>query len=148
MKQIFNLTQQLNPLINDPKIVAIIKEVGGKMHLREKRWDVALNEFRECFQCLIESGNPRAHTVLKYAILSSLLAKPQNRFLNTRPYSDDSEIVVMAAFKKTFETNNFNLIEEFLGDKDLNKITEPVIAAYRDDLLKVAKLNALQIVRK
>ena len=46
MRQIFNLTQQLSPLINDPKIVAIIKEVGGKIRLGEKRWDLALNEFR------------------------------------------------------------------------------------------------------
>jgi len=38
-------------VINDPKVTAIIKECGGKMHMGEKQWATALNELFEAFKC-------------------------------------------------------------------------------------------------
>ena len=50
MKQTYNLTQKFNTIIEDPRIMGIIKECGGKMYMSEKRWDAALNEFNESFK--------------------------------------------------------------------------------------------------
>ena len=49
MKQIYNLTQKFTSVIEDPRVVGIIKECGGKMFMSEKRWDAALEEFRASF---------------------------------------------------------------------------------------------------
>ena len=49
MKQIYNLTQKFTSVIEDPRVVGIIKECGGKMYMSEKRWDAALEEFRASF---------------------------------------------------------------------------------------------------
>ena len=61
-------------MIKDPRIVGIIRECGGKMYMSEKRWEAALDEFRESFKCLVESGNAKAQTMLKYVILASILS--------------------------------------------------------------------------
>ena len=81
MKQSFNLTQKFGAVIEDPRVIGIIKECGGKMYMSEKRWDAALEEFRASFQCLVESGNEKARTLLKYVILASLLAQSKVDFL-------------------------------------------------------------------
>jgi len=40
----------LTAVINDPRVMGIIKECGGKMYLSEKKWDLALEELFECFK--------------------------------------------------------------------------------------------------
>ena len=60
MKQIYNLTQKFSTIIEDPRIMGIIKECVGKMYMSEKRWDAALDEFNASFKSLVESGNSRA----------------------------------------------------------------------------------------
>ena len=49
MKQIYNLTQKFTSVIEDPRVVGIIKECGGKMYMSDKRWSKALEEFRASF---------------------------------------------------------------------------------------------------
>ena len=74
MKAVYNETQKLSSVINDPRVVAIIKETGGKIFMGEKKWDNALNEMFESFKNYQEIGNTRAKTVLKYVILASILS--------------------------------------------------------------------------
>lgn len=149
MKQIFNLTQKFSSVIEDPRVVGIIKECGGKMYMSEKRWAAALEEFRASFQSRVESGNPRAQTMLKYLILTSLLSQTEVDFLGTREakiYSQDPEIVGMTNLKQGFETNNIDQIQKILADKSIDLLSDPFIATYLDDLLRTVRLNALQSV--
>ena len=83
MKQIYNLTQKFSTIIEDPRIMGIIKECGGKMYMSEKRWDAALEEFNDSFKSLVESGNNRAQTMLKYVILASILSQTEVDHLAT-----------------------------------------------------------------
>lgn len=70
MKEVFSLTKKFSSVIEDPRVVGIIKECGGKMYMSEKRWDAALGEFKESFERLVECGDPQAQTLLKYVILA------------------------------------------------------------------------------
>lgn len=74
MKAVYNETQKLSSVVNDPRVVAIIKETGGKIFMGEKKWHNALNEMFESFKNYQEIGNTRAKTVLKYVILASILS--------------------------------------------------------------------------
>lgn len=74
MKQIYPQTLNLNSVINDPRVLGIIKECGGKMFMSEKKWDKALEEMFESFKNYQESANSRAKAVLKYVILASILS--------------------------------------------------------------------------
>ena len=73
MKRIYPQTMNLNAVINDPRVMGIIKECGGKMYMSEKKWDKALDELFECFKYYQESGNFRAKNILIYVILASML---------------------------------------------------------------------------
>jgi COP9 signalosome complex subunit 2 len=41
MKDVFILTEKFTSVIEDPRVVGIIKECGGKMYMSEKRWEMA-----------------------------------------------------------------------------------------------------------
>lgn len=93
MKHVYPQTLNLNSVINDPRVLGIIKECGGKMYMSEKRWSNALEELFESFKNYQESGNSRARTVLKYVILASILSGSEINFADTREakvYKDDS----------------------------------------------------------
>jgi len=57
-------------VIEDPRVLGIIKECGGKIYMTEKRWDAALQSFFESYKCLVEIGNNKAQTLLKYVVLA------------------------------------------------------------------------------
>lgn len=50
MKRIYPQTTALVAIINDPRVMGIIKECGGKMYMAEKKWEKALDELFECFK--------------------------------------------------------------------------------------------------
>ncbi len=92
MKQVYSESQKLSSVVNDPRVVAIIRETGGKIFMGEKKWDHALNEMFESFKNYQEIGNTRAKTVLKYVILASILSGSEIDYAETREakvYSDD-----------------------------------------------------------
>lgn len=84
MKSVFIETQSLNSVVNDPRVIAIIKETGGKIYMSEKNWAKALDEMFESFKNYQESGNTRAKTVLKYVILASILSGSEINYAETR----------------------------------------------------------------
>ena len=56
--------------IPHPLILGVIRECGGKMHLREGEFEKAHTDFFEAFKNYDESGSPRRTTCLKYLGLS------------------------------------------------------------------------------
>ena len=52
--------------IPHPLILGVIRECGGKMHLREGEFEKAHTDFFEAFKNYDESGSPRRTTCLKY----------------------------------------------------------------------------------
>ena len=113
MKSVYPQTTNLNSVINDPRVVGIIKECGGKMFMSEKKWDKALEEMFESFKNYQESGNSRARTVLKYVILASILSGSKIDYSGTREakvYKDDSQIIAIMNLRNAFENNDINQI--------------------------------------
>ena len=41
MKDVFILTKKFSSVIEDPRVVGIIRECGAKMYMSEKRWEMA-----------------------------------------------------------------------------------------------------------
>jgi COP9 signalosome complex subunit 2 len=50
LKIVYPQTTNLNAVINDPRVIGIIKECGGKMYMSEKKWSKALEEMFESFK--------------------------------------------------------------------------------------------------
>lgn len=60
MKEIFQTTKKFSVVIEDPRVVGIIKECGGKIYMTEKRWQAAEQEFVESFKSLLDVGSSKA----------------------------------------------------------------------------------------
>lgn len=75
----------------EPKIemclycAGVIRECGGKMHLRENEFDRAHTDFFEAFKNYDESGSPRRTTCLKYLVLANMLMKSGMKELKYPP---------------------------------------------------------------
>ena len=113
MKGVYPQTMNLNSVINDPRVMGIIKECGGKMYMSEKKWENALEELFESFKNYQESGNSRAKTVLKYVIMASILSDSKINYAETREakvYKDDPQIIAIINLRIAFENNDINLI--------------------------------------
>ena len=120
----------MSTVINDPRVMGIIKESGGKMFLSEKNWEKALEELFEAFKSYQESGNPRAKPVLKYVVLVSILADSDINYCDTREakvYKDDPEIVAIMNLRTAYEQNDIAQIQNILQDKKSNILTDPLI---------------------
>lgn len=95
---------------------------------------------------MVDSGHPRAVTILKYVILAQLLSKSPTDYLTQREakvFVNDASIMAMTDLKSGFEKNDINLVLKIVGDKKINLLADPLIAQYLDDLLRSVRLNAL-----
>ena len=75
MKRVYTLAQKFSSTIEDPRVIGIIKECGGKMYMSEKKWERAFEEFQGSFFNYVECGSSKAKTLLKYVIWTAMLAK-------------------------------------------------------------------------
>jgi COP9 signalosome complex subunit 2 len=76
MKKIVKKSKALSQTsMVDPRSMAIFKEAEGKMHMSERKYQDAYNNFFESFRNYQESGNSeKAKAILKYVILASMLS--------------------------------------------------------------------------
>lgn len=131
MKSIFRLSQNFASTIEDPRVIGIIMECGGKMYMAEKKWQQALEQFQGSFKSLVECGSSRARTLLKYMILASLLSKAEFDVLSTQEakiFASDPEIIGMTNLKTGFNNNDIKSIQEVINDKKLNLLADSFIA--------------------
>lgn len=77
------MTDKFRAVVEDFRVVGIIKECGGKIYMTEKRWDKAVQEFFESYKSLVNVGSSRAPTLLKYVLLASLLSGSEVDYLST-----------------------------------------------------------------
>ena len=136
----------LNAVINDPRVMGIIKECGGKMYMAEKKWDKALDELFECFKFYQESGNTKAKEILVYVILASMLCSSQINHADTREakvFKDDKQIISIMALRTAFEKNDIKKIQAILQDKKNDIFRDKEFSQYLDDLLRNIRLNVL-----
>lgn len=73
MQQLYLKALSIKSAIPHPRIMGIIRECGGKMHMAERQWAEAATDFFEAFKNYDEAGNQRRIQCLKYVWGSLLL---------------------------------------------------------------------------
>jgi COP9 signalosome complex subunit 2 len=139
MKQIYPKTVQLNSAVSDPRIMAVIREEGGKMYMSEGLWNEAYNELYEAFRNYQEAGNSRAKDCLKYVVLASMLALNKiNPFAarEAKVFTEDKEIVAMSELRSSLENNDLPRFERILRNKQNRICDEPLLLTYIQPLRK------------
>lgn len=68
MQQLYQKALTIKSAIPHPRIMGIIHECGGKMHMAERQWNEAATDFFEAFKNYDEAGNQRRIQCLKYVV--------------------------------------------------------------------------------
>lgn len=66
LQELYQRALSIKSAIPHPRIMGIIRECGGKMHMAERQWADAATDFFEAFKNYDEAGNPRRIQCLKY----------------------------------------------------------------------------------
>jgi len=139
LKELYLKALNIQSAIPHPRIMGVIRECGGKMHMREKDWEKAYNDFFEAFKNYDEAGSPRRIQCLKYLVLTSMLMLSAiNPFEATevKPYKNDTEIVAMASLVSAYEKHDIKAFEKILASNKSAILDDPFMKDYVDDLLK------------
>lgn len=139
LKELYHKALEIRSAIPHPRIMGVIRECGGKMHMREKEWEKAHTDFFEAFKNYDEAGSPRRIQCLKYLVLANMLMLSQiNPFDSTeaKPYKNDPEIMAMTNLVSAYERSDIKTFEKILKDNQKSILEDSFIKDYIGDLLK------------
>lgn len=146
LKELYQKTLHVKSAIPHPKIMGVIRECGGKMHMASRDWSQAQTEFFESFKNYDESGSPERIRVLKYLVLSNMLmASPINPFdsQETKPYQNDPHIVPMTNLVNMYHSRNIREFERILRENREEIMEDTFMKEYIDDVLKSIRSTVL-----
>ncbi|KAI7884175.1 PCI-domain-containing protein [Lichtheimia hyalospora FSU 10163] len=139
LKELYHQCMGVKSAIPHPRIMGVIRECGGKMHMREKEWDNAQTDFFESFKNYDEAGSPQRIQVLKYLVLANMLTDSQiNPFdsQETKPYKNDKEIVAMTNLVSAYQRKDIGEFERILRVNRQSIMGDSFIRDYIDDVLR------------
>ncbi|KAI8137389.1 PCI domain-containing protein [Fennellomyces sp. T-0311] len=146
LKELYQQCLNVKSAIPHPRIMGVIRECGGKMHMGEKEWDMAQTDFFESFKNYDEAGSPQRIQVLKYLVLANMLTESQiNPFdsQETKPYKNDKEIVAMTNLVSAFQRKDIREFERILRTNRQSIMGDSFIRAYIDDVLRNIRTQVL-----
>jgi COP9 signalosome complex subunit 2 len=134
--------------IPHPRTLALIQELGGKMHMEAKEYEAAGKTFFQAFKSYDEAGDPSRLRCLKYLVLASMLhVSTINPFdsQEARPYKDDPQIVAMTNLVQAFHANDIVAFEKVLGNtKGQRLLADSFLRAHVEDLLETIRRKFLE----
>ncbi|KAF9154826.1 hypothetical protein BG015_011848 [Linnemannia schmuckeri] len=146
LKALYQQCLSVKSAIPHPRIMGVIRECGGKMHMIEKEWDQAQTDFFESFRNYDEAGSFQRIQVLKYLVLANMLMESKiNPFdsQETKPYKNDSQIVAMTNLVSAYQRRDIREFEKILRENRTTIMDDPFIRAYIDDVLKNIRTQVL-----
>jgi len=163
LRDVFNKAMAVRGGIPHPRTLALIQELGGKMHMAAKEYEEAGKTFSQAFKSYDEAGDPSRLRCLKYLVLASMLhASTINPFdsQEARPYRDDPEIAAMTNLVQAFHNNEIQRFERILQQKSTPKtggggssssssssiMDDEFVREYIEDLLRTIRTQVLRRV--
>ncbi|XP_020241053.1 COP9 signalosome complex subunit 2 isoform X2 [Asparagus officinalis] len=146
LMQLYQQALSVKSAIPHPRIMGIIHECGGKMHMAERQWDEAATDFFEAFKNYDEAGNHRRIQCLKYLVLANMLMESSvNPFdgQEAKPYKNDPEILAMTNLIAAYQRNEIFEFEKILKTNRRTIMDDPFIHNYIVDLLKKIRTQVL-----
>ena len=145
LKRLYERALKVRSAVPHPKIMGIIRECGGKMHMSEENWKDAQSDFFESFRNYDEAGSLQRIQVLKYLVLTTMLMKSDiNPFESqeTKPYKNDHRIAAMTDLVDAYQRDDIHQYESVLdNNKDL--LSDPFIAENIDEVTRNMRTKAV-----
>ncbi|XP_057858907.1 COP9 signalosome complex subunit 2 isoform X1 [Cryptomeria japonica] len=146
LKQLYQKALSIKSAIPHPRIMGIIHECGGKMHMTERQWAEAVTDFFDAFKNYDEAGNHRRIQCLKYLVLANMLMKSEvNPFdgQEAKPYKSDPEILAMTNLVAAYQRNEILQFENILKSNRQTIMDDPFIRNCIEDLLENIRTQVL-----
>jgi len=146
LKALYDQSLHIKSAVPHPLILGVIRECGGKMHLREGAFERAHTDFFEAFKNYDESGSPRRTTCLKYLVLANMLMRSGiNPFdsQEAKPYKNDPEILAMTNLVSAYQNNDINEFEKILKVNRQTIMEDQFIREHIEDLLRNIRTQVL-----
>jgi COP9 signalosome complex subunit 2 len=145
LKALYQRALKVRSAVPHPKIMGIIRECGGKMHMSEENWKEAQSDFFESFRNYDEAGSMQRIQVLKYLVLTTMLMKSDiNPFdsQETKPYKNDPRISAMNDLVDAFQRDDIHTYEAILR-KNQDVLSDPFIAENIDEVSRNMRTKAV-----
>jgi COP9 signalosome complex subunit 2 len=146
LKQLYQRALTIKSAIPHPRIMGIIRECGGKMHMAERGWTQAHTDFFEAFKNYDEAWNQRRIQCLKYLVLANMLMESQVDPFDAqeaKPYKNDPEILAMTNLVSAYQRKAIMEFEKILKTNRKTIMDDPFIRDYIEDLLKNIRTQVL-----
>jgi COP9 signalosome complex subunit 2 len=146
LKQLYTRALGVKSAIPHPRIMGIIRECGGKMHMTERTWAEAATDFFEAFKSYDEAGASRRIQCLKYLVLANMLMNSTvNPFdaQEAKPYKNDPEIMAMTALVASYQKNEIGEFERILKSHRAAIMEDAFVRNYVEDLLRNVRTQVL-----
>ncbi|KAI9784255.1 MAG: hypothetical protein M1816_000927 [Peltula sp. TS41687] len=138
LKSLYQRALLVRSAVPHPKVMGIIRECGGKMHMSEENWKEAQSDFFESFRNYDEAGSLQRIQVLKYLVLTTMLMKSDiNPFdsQETKPYKNDPRIAVMNDLVDAYQHDDLERYQSILdGNPDV--LADSFIAENIDEVTR------------
>ncbi|KAJ5111138.1 hypothetical protein N7532_001673 [Penicillium argentinense] len=145
LKVLYQRALRVRSAVPHPKIMGIIRECGGKMHMSEENWKEAQSDFFESFRNYDEAGSMQRIQVLKYLVLTTMLMKSDiNPFdsQETKPYKSDPRISAMTDLVDAYQRDDIHAYEAVLSQNP-DVLADPFIAENIDEVSRNMRTKAV-----
>lgn len=140
-------TQLISDAIAHPRVVGLVKESGGKMHMG-REWQMARELFYEAFRAYDECG---AHDgrlrCLKYLILASMLAGSDVdpfESQETKPWRDNDDVRVMYQLIQAFQARDIKRFQSLVVQHRHELYADDYIRPYLQETLRSIRVQVLE----
>lgn len=146
LKALYHKCLRVKSAVPHPKIMGIIRECGGKMHMSENSWQKAKIDFFEAFRNFDESGDIRRIQCLKYMVLANILMES---FINpfdsqeTKAYQSHKDIIAMLNLFNACRRKNIDEVDSVLSLNKDSIMGDKFIASYLSNLLRSVRTQVL-----
>lgn len=125
--------------IADPRVMGTIRETFGEMHMSQKNWKQAFDEFFESFKNYQAAGNMRAVRCLKCVLLANMIAGIEvNPFdsQEAKAYENDPQITAMVQLRRAYDQNDISQFQRVLSDPKAHIQDDPFMLEYLSPLMR------------
>lgn len=132
--------------IPHPRTLALIQELGGKMHMSQRSFDEASQAFFQAFKSYDEAGDRSRLRCLKYLVMASMLhASSINPFDSheARAHRDDPEIVAMTNLVQAFHNDDISSFEKILKKNEGRIMDDEFVREHVADLLRTIRTQVI-----
>ncbi|CAL6341435.1 unnamed protein product [Bathycoccus prasinos] len=131
LKELYRESLAIKSAIPHPRILGIIRECGGKMHIAERNFGDAATDFFEAFKSYDEAGLPRRVVCLKYLVLANMLMQSDVDPFGSqeaKPFQSNEEVKAMTDLVQAYQANDITSFESLL-EKHKKSISEDAFVA-------------------